>query len=344
MKILLIGGTGKISMAISRQLLAEGHELYLINRGTRNRELDHAADHAPIYLTGDIRQEREMEQLLNGLSFDAVADFIAYDRTDLERDYRLFSERTRQFLFISSASAYQKPLANPHITESTPLINPYWEYSRKKIEGEEYLMHLYRDKQFPVTIVRPSSTYDERSIPSGIHGSKGSYSIIQRILSHKPVIIHGDGTSLWTITHNSDFARGFIGLLGNIHAIGESVHITSDESVTWNQIYAVIADALGRPEFPHVHISSDFLAACGQQYDFRGALLGDKANSVIFDNSKLKQLVPGFTAMKRADQGIRESIQYILSHPECQVEDPAFDLWCDRVIAARDTALKAMSF
>lgn len=342
MKILLIGGTGKISMAISKQLLMEGHELYLINRGNRNQELDHVTDHPPIYLTGDVHNEETMKSLLSDLSFDAVADFIAFHPSDLERDYRLFCNKTRQFLFISSASAYQKPLANYQITESTPLSNPYWEYSREKIEGENYLMHLYRKEQFPVTIVRPSSTYDERSIPAGIHGAKGSFSTIKRILSNKPVIIHGDGTSLWTITHNSDFARGFIGLLGNIHAIGETVHITSDETVTWNQIYSIIADALGCPDFKRVHISSEFLAACGKQYDFAGALLGDKANSVVFDNRKLKQLVPGFTATKRADQGIRESIQYILSHPECQMEDPAFDMWCDKVIAAREKALRSL--
>lgn len=342
MKVLLIGGTGKISMAISRQLLKEGHELYLINRGSRNHELDHIADTSPVYLTGDVHREEEMNRLLDGLQFDAVADFIAFDRSDLERDYRLFHGKTRQFLFISSASAYQKPLANYRITESTPLANPYWEYSRKKIEGEDYLMHLYRTEQFPITIIRPSSTYDERSIPTGIHGSKGSFSIIKRILSHKPVIIHGDGTSLWTITHNSDFARGFIGLLGNIHAIGETVHITSDETVTWNQIYAILADALGCPDFKSVHISSEFLAACGKQYDMEGALLGDKANSVVFDNTKLKQLVPGFTAVKRADQGIRETVRYILSHPECQVEDPEFDIWCDKVIAAREAALTSL--
>lgn len=342
MKILLIGGTGKISMAISKQLLKEGHELYLINRGRRNEELENCSSHSPISLIGDIHNEQEMESLLSGLHFDAVADFIAFHRSDLERDYRLFRGKTRQFLFISSASAYQKPLTNYRITESTPLANPYWKYSREKIECENYLMHLYRTEQFPVTIVRPSSTYDERSIPAGIHGKKGSYSTIKRILSHKPVIIHGDGTSLWTITHNSDFARGFIGLLGNIHAIGETVHITSDETVTWNQIYSIIADALGCPDFQSVHISSEFLGACGKQYDLTGALLGDKANSVVFDNSKLKQLVPGFTAVKRADQGIRESISYILSHPECQVEDPEFDIWCDKVIASQKEALRSL--
>ena len=185
MKILLIGGTGKISMALSKQLLKEGHELYLSTRGRRNEELENCSLHSPISLIGDIHNEQEMESLLSGLHFDAVADFIAFHRSDLERDYRLFRGKTRQFLFISSASAYQKPLANYRITESTPLANPYWEYSKEKIECENYLMHLYRTEQFPVTIVRPSSTYDERSIPAGIHGKKGSYSTIKRKPNYK---------------------------------------------------------------------------------------------------------------------------------------------------------------
>ena len=197
-------------------------------------------------------------------------------------------------------------------------------------------MKLYREEGFPVTIVRPSHTYDERSIPLGAHGGKGSYSVIKRMLEGKPVIIHGDGTSLWTITHNSDFAKGFVGLMGNIHAIGEAVQITSDESVTWNQIYQIIADAL-HVKLNAVHVASEFLDACSD-YDFAGSLLGDKANTVVFDNSKLKKLVPGFTATVRADQGIRSTIEYVLSHPECQVEDPAFDDWCDRVIEALEEA------
>lgn len=198
-------------------------------------------------------------------------------------------------------------------------------------------MKLYRDEGFPVTIVRPSHTYGDRSVPLGVHGAKGSWQVLKRILENKPVIIHGDGTSLWTITHNRDFAKGFIGLMGNIHAIGESVHITSDESVTWNQIYGIIADALGKP-LNAVHVSSAFLAACSDQ-DLHGSLLGDKANTVVFDNSKLKRLVPDFVATTRADQGIKRTIEHILAHPELQVEDPEFDAWCDDVIQALETAL-----
>lgn len=332
MKVLFIGGTGTISMAISRLLLSQGHTLYLLNRGSRNTGLSGDL----IELKADINDEAAVAALISDLKFDVVADFIAFVPEQLERDYRLFREKTKQFIYISSASAYQKPLSDYRINEGTPLANPYWEYSRNKIAGEEYLMKLYREEGFPVTIVRPSHTYDERSIPLGAHGEKGSYSVIKRMLEGKPVIIHGDGTSLWTITHNSDFAKGFVGLMGNIHAIGEAVQITSDESVTWNQIYQIIADAL-HVKLNAVHVASEFLDACSD-YDFAGSLLGDKANTVVFDNSKLKKLVPGFTATVRADQGIRSTIEYVLSHPECQVEDPAFDDWCDRVIEALEEA------
>lgn len=332
MKVLFIGGTGTISMAISRLLLSQGHTLYLLNRGSRNTGLSGDL----IELKADINDEAAVAALISDLKFDVVADFIAFVPEQLERDYRLFREKTKQFIYISSASAYQKPLSDYRINEGTPLANPYWEYSRNKIAGEEYLMKLYREEGFPVTIVRPSHTYDERSIPLGAHGEKGSYSVIKRMLEGKPVIIHGDGTSLWTITHNSDFAKGFVGLMGNIHAIGEAVQITSDESVTWNQIYQIIADAL-HVKLNAVHVASEFLDACSD-YDFAGSLLGDKANTVVFDNSKLKRLVPGFTATVRADQGIRSTIEYVLSHPECQVEDPEFDDWCDRVIEVLEDA------
>lgn len=332
MKVLFIGGTGTISMAISRLLLSQGHTLYLLNRGSRNTGLSGDL----IEVKADINDEAAVAALISDLKFDVVADFIAFVPEQLERDYRLFREKTKQFIYISSASAYQKPLSDYRINEGTPLANPYWEYSRNKIAGEEYLMKLYREEGFPVTIVRPSHTYDERSIPLGAHGEKGSFSVIKRMLEGKPVIIHGDGTSLWTITHNSDFAKGFVGLMGNIHAIGEAVQITSDESVTWNQIYQIIADAL-HVKLNAVHVASEFLDACSD-YDFAGSLLGDKANTVVFDNSKLKRLVPGFTATVRPDQGIRSTIEYVLSHPECQVEDPAFDDWCDRVIEALEEA------
>ncbi|NQX67768.1 SDR family oxidoreductase [Paenibacillus alba] len=337
MRALFIGGTGTISSAITKQLLEQGCELYLLNRGTRNEALPVGAK----ILQADINDESKVASLIADLTFDVVADFIAFEPAQLERDYRLFKDKTKQFLFISSASAYQTPLSDYRITEGTPLSNPYWGYSRNKIACEEYLIKQYREHGFPITIVRPSHTYDERSIPLGVHGSKGSWQVAKRMLENKPVIIHGDGTSLWTMTHNSDFAKGFIGLMGNLHAIGESIHITSDETLTWNQIYEAIAAALG-VKLQAVHVSSEFLDACSKE-DFRGGLLGDKANSVVFDNAKLKRLVPEFVATTRFDQGIKQTVANLLAHPELQKEDHEFDQWCDQVIQVLDAAIQQMN-
>lgn len=333
MKILLIGGTGTISLAVTKKLVAMGEEVFLLNRGSYQTQ----SLQGVTLLQADVNgEESRTEELLKGHTFDVVADFIAYRREQVERDYRLFGNRTGQFVFVSSASAYHKPAADYLINEGTSLANPYWEYSRNKIACEEYLMERYRKEGFPVTIVRPSHTYDERKIPVGIHGNKGSWQIAQRMLEGKPVIIHGDGTSLWTMTHSSDFANGFAGLLGNGKAIGEAVQITSDEVLTWNQIYQALANALGVPLKPY-HVASDFLAACSP-YDHEGALLGDKANTVVFDNSKLKRLVPGFQAVKRFEQGIRESVAFYRKNPALQVPDPEFDAWCDRVIQVMEEA------
>jgi nucleoside-diphosphate-sugar epimerase len=333
MKVLCIGGTGTISAAVSRRLLEQGCELYLLNRGSRGKALPGKYKK----LRCDINNEAEAAKKIGDLRFDAAVDFIAFTPDQVERDYRLLKDRTKQFVFISSASAYQKPPSDYRITESAPLANPYWEYSRNKIACEEFLLKTYRETGFPVTIVRPSHTYDERRVPLGVHGEKGSWQVLQRMIRGKPVIIHGDGTSLWTMTHNSDFARAFTGLLGNVHAIGEAVQITSDETVTWDQVYRIIAGALGVP-LKAVHVASDFLAQSGK-YDFTGGLIGDKANSAVFNNAKLKRLVPGFTATVRVDQGIPAAVAYVLAHKECRQEDPEFDLWCDRVIAAQERAL-----
>ncbi len=333
MKALFIGGTGTISMAITRQLAENPDwELYLLNRGTRAQELPQGVK----TITADINNEQQVAEAIRDISFDCVCDFIAFVPGQLERDYRLFAGKTKQFMFISSASAYQKPLSDYKITESTPLANPYWEYSRNKIACEEYLMKQYREQGFPITIIRPSHTYDERNVPVGAHGDKGSWQVLKRMMDGKPVIIQGDGTSLWTITHNSDFAKAFIGLMGNIHAIGEAYHITTDESVTWNQIYAIIADELGVELKPY-YVPSDFLDEVGK-YDYRGGLIGDKSNTVVFDNSKVKRAVPGFTCTVRADQGLRKTVRHMLATPELQQEDPEFDQWCDKIIAALEAA------
>lgn len=333
-KALFIGGTGTISTAISHRLLAAGWELFLLNRGNRNDIFSGKARE----IRCDINNEAEVVEKIKNLRFDVVTDFIAKLPGHVERDYRLFKDKTKQYIFISSASAYQKPLADYRITESTPLANPYWEYSRNKIDCENFLLKMYREEGFPITIVRPSHTYDERKVPLGAFGKKGTWQVVKRIIDGKPVIIHGDGTSLWTMTHSNDFAKAFAGLMGNIHAIGESVQITSDETLTWNQIFEAIANALELP-LKAVHISSEFLDLCGPEYNFKGGLIGDRANSVVFDNTKIKRLVPDFTATVRFDQGIRETIKYILAHKEWQIEDPAFDAWCDKVIAVREKAI-----
>ncbi|MBE6857800.1 MAG: NAD-dependent epimerase/dehydratase family protein, partial [Ruminococcus sp.] len=308
----------------------------LLNRGSRSAELPENVK----VIKADINNEAEVISAIEGMSFDSVCEFIGFVPAQLERDYRLFNGRTKQYIFISSASAYHKPVRSHIITEGTTLANPYWEYSRNKIACEEYLMEKYRSEGFPVTIVRPSHTYDERSVPLGVHGNGGSWQVIARMLAGKPVIIHGDGTSLWTMTHNSDFAKGFCGLIGNPHAIGESFQITNDESLTWNQIYEAIASALG-VKLNAYHVSSEFLASVSN-YDLTGSLIGDKACSVVFDNTKLKKAVPGFTPTVRFEQGIRMTIDNILKNPELQTADEEFDCWCDRVIEALENAKKAV--
>lgn len=336
MRILFIGGTGTISGAITKKLAERGEELYLLNRGNNNDELPETVK----LIRCDISNEAEAVRALEGMEFDVVCDFIGFVPAQVERDYRLFAGRTRQFMYISSASAYHKPVKDYRITEGTALANPYWGYSRNKIACEEYLMKMYREKGFPVTLIRPSHTYSEKAVPLGVHGDNGSWQVLKRMLEGKPVIIHGDGTSLWTITFNQDFADGFIGLMGNPHAIGEAFQITGDESLTWNQIYGIVADCLGVELKPY-YVSSAFLAQTGA-YDFTGGLLGDKANTVVFDNSKLKAAVPGFRPAIRAEEGIRRTVEYVLSHEECQKEDPDFDRWCDSVIAAQEKAKKEL--
>lgn len=337
MKVLFIGGTGTISMAITKQLAKQGTEVFLLNRGTRSEELPENVT----VINGDINEEAVVAEKLKDMQFDCVCDFIGFVPEQIERDYRLFRGKTKQFMYISSASAYHKPVRSYVISEGTTLANPYWKYSQNKIACEDLLMKYYREDGFPVTIIRPSHTYDERSVPVGVHGKNGSYQVIKRMLEGKPVIIHGDGTSLWTMTHNSDFAKGFCGLIGNPHAIGEAFQITNDETLTWNQIYECIANALG-VELKAYHVSSEFLAAVSD-YDLTGGLLGDKACSVVFDNSKLKKAVPEFKAVVHFEDGIKKTIENVCSDPSLQKEDPEFDAWCDRVIAALEKTKKEIA-
>ncbi|HYW94466.1 MAG TPA: NAD-dependent epimerase/dehydratase family protein [Bacteroidales bacterium] len=301
MKVLFIGGTGNISMACTRLALEQGMEVWHLNRGKSNDEVPGMVH----TIQGDIHDTARVKELLKGQHFDAVANFVAFVPADIDNDYEIFRDCTSQYLFISSASAYQKPVSHPVITESTPLKNPFWQYSRDKIACEEKLNQLYRDHDFPVTIVRPSLTY-ETVIPVAI-GSWTDFTIIDRIRKGKEIIVHGDGTSLWTITHSRDFAKGFNGLLGHQQAIGHAFHITSDEILTWNQIYEAVADAAGA-EAKMVHIPSDYIMRFD---DFQeGNLLGDKACSVIFDNTRIKTFVPEFTATIPFSKGIKETVAW----------------------------------
>jgi len=321
MKVLFIGGTGFISTAVSRQVIAKGIDLYLLNRGTQ------PAVPGSHQLTADFHNMEEARLALEGMEFDAVVDWIAYTPEDVERDLTQFRGRVKQFVFISSASAYQKPPAHYLISESTPLHNPYWQYSRDKIACEERLLRAYREEGFPVTIVRPSLTYDP-NFPIAI-GGWGCYTLADRLLKGLPIIVHGDGSSLWVVTHAEDFGRGFVGLLGNGQALGHAFHITSDEVLTWDQIYLTIAEALG-VEAKIVHISSDFIARVAPQ--LAGGLLGDKTWSVVFDNSKIKTFVPGFQASIPFREGIRRTLAWFAADDKRRRVDEAVNNEMDFIL------------
>jgi len=320
MNVLFIGGTGIISSACSQLAVERGIDLYLLNRGSSSR----AAPAGAKILKGDIRDKESARQALGDLQFDVVVDWVAFTLDHIETDLELFRGRTKQYIFISSASAYQTPPVNLPVTESTPLCNPFWEYSRNKIACEERLLKAYREEAFPITIVRPSHTYDRTSLP--LHGG---YTVVDRMRKGKKVIVHGDGTSLWVLTHHRDFAKGFVGLLGNSHAIGEAFHITSDELLTWNQIVDIIASAAGTTA-RIVHIPSDFIA--GFDSEWGAGLLGDKAHSMIFNNAKIKQVVPGFAATIPYSQGIQEVMAWFDEDLSRRKADPVADAKIDEII------------
>ncbi len=330
MRVLFIGGTGNISTACARLALAAEMDLSILSRGfRRNPELEGAS-----FITADINNLSAVESALEGMLFDVVVNFIAFTPEEIERDIQLFSGKCGQYIFISSASAYQKPLSHPIITESTPLVNPYWDYSRDKIACEEMLMNAYRAYGFPITIVRPSHTY-ETVIPAAI-GSWEDFTLIDRMRKGKEIIIHGDGSSLWTMTHSRDFAKGFVGLLGNVQALGHSFHITSDEVLTWNQIYEAMAEAAG-VGLKAVHISSDFICRIAEGMDqkwMRGNLLGDKANSAIFDNTKIKRFVPAYLATIPFREGIKGTVEWFDTHPDRIRIDEVNNRMMDAILAA----------
>jgi nucleoside-diphosphate-sugar epimerase len=326
MKILFIGGTGIISSACVPLALERGMEVYLLNRGRSQRTIPAAAR----ILTADIHNSASVKAALGDLNFDVVMEWIGFVPAHIERDINLFRGRTGQYVFISSASAYQTPPTSLPVTESTPLDNPFWEYSRNKIACEERLIRAYREDKFPITIVRPSHTYDRTLLP--FHGG---YTVVDRMRKGQKVIVHGDGTSLWTLTHHRDFAKGFIGLLGNHRVIGETVHITSDEWLTWNQIFKIVADA-AKAEFIPVHIPSDFIAKFDPAWG--ASLLGDKAHSMVFDNTKFKRIVPEFNCTIPFSQGAREIITWYDEDPARQVINEQANKKFDQIIAAYERA------
>ncbi|MFT4283858.1 MAG: NAD-dependent epimerase/dehydratase family protein [Protaetiibacter sp.] len=322
-RVLIVGGNGIISASVSRLAVERGYEVTLLNRGWSTTRP--AIDGAEV-IVGDADDAASIAAAVGGREFDVVANFRAFVPAQVEADVELFRGRTGQYLFISSASAYQKPIAQLPIVESTPLRNPFWQYSRDKIACEDVLVRAYRDTGFPMTIVRPSHTYDATLIPL-----EGAWTTLQRMLDGKPVIVHGDGTSWWTLTHARDFARAFTGLFGNPHAIGSPVHITGDESLSWDEITRLLGRALGvEPEI--VHVASDAIAR--EIPEMGPGLVGDKAHSVLFDNTRIKALVPGWVATTPFADGAREIVEWHLADASRRTVDAELDAAFDRLAAA----------
>ena len=321
-RVLIIGGNGIISGSVTRLAVERGMNVTLLNRGTSTLR-------PPIggveTVLGDADDAASVRAAIGDRDFDVVVNFRAFHTRQVAADIELFTGRAGQYVFISSASAYQKPLAHLPIVESTPLRNPFWEYSRNKIACEDLLVAAYREQAFPMTIVRPSHTYDPTLIPLD-----GGWTVLDRMRRGVPIVLHGDGTSLWTLTHARDFARAFVGLLGNPQALGAPVQITSDESLTWNGIAGLLGTALGvEPRI--VHVASDTLA---HELPYGDGLLGDKAHSVVFDNSRVKSLVPGWQATTPFAEGAREIVDWHLADPARQKVDSELDAIYDRLVAA----------
>lgn len=325
MKVLFIGGTGVISSAVSALAVERGMELYLLNRGIHGEFVPEGAS----VIKGDIRDAEGVASALDGYKFDVVVDWIAYTPDQVENDIRLFTGKTGQYIFISSTTVYQKSNMHYIVNESTPLRNPYWQYSRDKIACEDLLMEKYRKNGFPVTIVRPSYTYNKTTIPFLFNSRSHRWTVVDRMINGKKIIVPGDGTSLFTLTHNTDFAKGFIGLLGNVQSIGHAFHITSDEVMTWDQFACAIGNAAGvKPDI--VHIPSDFI--CTVSPDLTGGLLGDKSVSSVFDNSKIKRFVRGFTATVTFAEGIKQSVDWFSANPALCTVDDGFNIFCDKLL------------
>lgn len=332
MKILFVGGTGIISRACAELALARGMDVTLLNRGGR------AEVAGARVIRGDI-QDPALASVLREQRWDAVVDFIVFKADEIAQRRALFGERTEQYVFISSASIYQKPASHYLITESTPLVNPYWEYARDKIACEEALLRAHRESAFPITIVRPSYTYDRTLVPLAVNAWGKTFTAVDRMRRGLPVIVPGDGLTLWTMTHSSDFAVGLVGLLGQRAALGHAFHITSDEVLSWNQIYQAVADAAGVRAPQLVHLATEFIAAGAPEA--LGSLLGDKANCAIFDNTKIKRFVPEFLARTRFLDGMRESVAWFDQDPARQIIDEAANARWDALLAANERGLEA---
>jgi nucleoside-diphosphate-sugar epimerase len=331
MRILFIGGTGIISTACTALAAARGMDVTLLSRGQHEAQLPAGVK----TLIADVNDPALLQQMEHE-SFDVVVDWVAFTPADIERDLKLFRGRTRQFVFISSTSAYQKPQTHYLMTESTPLANPHWDYSRNKIACEERLMQAYREEGFPVTIVRPSLTYGDTQIPLVLNSWEKSYTAVDRMLRGQKMIVPGDGSSLWVVTHNTDFAKGLVGLLGHAQAIGHAFHITSDEVLTWHQLFRIVGAAVGvEPKL--VHIPSDFIIACVPEKE--GTLIGDKSVSVVFDNSKIKRFVPGYCATTTFAEGVRQSLAWFNSDPSRKQIDHQVNATMDKLISAYEKGM-----
>ncbi|MET0812132.1 MAG: NAD-dependent epimerase/dehydratase family protein [Microbacterium sp.] len=320
--ILYIGGTGTISAASVRRSLERGHEVTVLNRGTARRPVPKGVRE----LVADVRDPASVREAVGREDFDVVADFLSFVPEHIENMLGVFEGRTAQYLFVSSASAYEKPPSHVPVTERTPLVNPFWQYSRDKIACEDLLMAAHADRGLPVTIIRPSHTYDRQLLPT-----IGRWTDIARMRAGKPVVVHGDGTTQWTITHADDVAVAVTGLLGNPAAIGEAFTVTGDHAPTWNRIHEWLADAAGVDAPDFVHLTSEAIAAF--RPELGPTLLGDKAHSMVFDNSKVRALVPEFETTVTFDEGARGILEYYDGHPDAQVIDEDLDAAFDRMAA-----------
>lgn len=320
--VLFIGGSGIISAACVREAVEQGFDVTVLNRGTTDKR---PIPESVTRLQADVSDRAALEAAIGDQRWDVVIDFVAFTPDQVQRDVEVFTGRTNQYVFISSASAYQTPATHLPITESTPLKNPFWQYSRDKIACEDLLTKAYREDDFPMTIIRPSHTYDETLVPFS-----GGWTVLGRMRAGKPVVVTGDGSSLWTITHARDFAVGFVGLLDRAEAIGEAFHITGDEAPTWNQIAHELAAAAGVEDLQLVHVPADAIDALDA--DWGASLLGDKANTSVFDNTKVQTLVPEFAQSTSIRQGAREIVAWFDADPSRQVTDEHLDGLMDQLV------------